>query len=87
MTTEPQTTKPQTTKPQTTEPQTGKPSTSQPSIEEATTGDPTGSRATRRGGGQALDPETLRSGKGKLQGGQVPVPGHGALHRGHKQLL
>ena len=25
--------------------------------------------------------ETVRSSTGKLQGGQIPVPGHGALHR------
>ena len=70
----------------TNEPQTNQPSTGQPSIGEATTGNPTGSRATGRGGGQALGPETFQSGKRKLQGSQIPVPGHGALYRGHKQL-
>ena len=34
-----------------------------------------------------MGPETFRSGKGKLQGGQVPVPGHVALYQGDKQLL
>ena len=34
-----------------------------------------------------MGPETFRSGKGKLQGGQVPIPGHGALHRGNKLIL
>ena len=34
-----------------------------------------------------MGPETFRSGKEKLQGGQVPVPGHRVLHRGNKQLL
>ena len=76
-----------TNEPQANQPQTDKPSTGQPSTGEATTGDPTGSRATGRGGRQALGPETFRSGKGKLQGGQVPVPGHGALYPRHKQLL
>ena len=38
----------------------------------------TGTQAT--GGGQALGPETLRSGEGKLQGSEIPVSVHRAFH-------
>ena len=31
-----------------------------------------------------MSSETIQSGVGKLQGGKVPVPGHGALHRRNK---